>query len=172
MPASRRLLRLRASSRLARRLPAASVKQPVVMVGGLGQAKHGLEHALQVGRGQQVRAPRHQRHPLRRVVHHHREMVAGADVAARHHGVAEQAGCDRHRAGFGVRERQRPRHGTRPRAVEAQRRLASRRPVPGNGRRVEATAGAGVKRAPSGPWGAAPAAAISAAISLRVQKQG
>ena len=142
-------------------------EQAMMMVERRRQAEQRLEQAVDVGRGEQVAAAHHVGDALRGVVDGDGEMIAGRRVLAGEHDVAEQLGLGRDLA-------RRSSHQVSGPASAAALAMSSRQAcgrAPASARR-QAPAGAGIDRPVRARCGADALAAISAAISARVQKQG
>ena len=75
--------------------PRASRNQRVVVVERRPEAKQPLQQHVQIGRRLKILSPNHMGHPLQMVVHHHRQVVAGGNVAPNNHRITPTTGlCD------------------------------------------------------------------------------
>ena len=70
-------------------------QQLVVSVARGRQLQQRLQKPMDMRRGEQIDAARHQRHPLQRVIDRDREMIAGRHLLARQHDIAKRGGIRR-----------------------------------------------------------------------------
>ena len=68
--------------------------EPVMGVFRTWKMEKRLQHALDMGRSEQVEAARDQRYVLKRIVDHDRQMIGGRRVLARNDDVAEEERID------------------------------------------------------------------------------
>ena len=151
---------------------AASVRTAVMAIKRRRQVEQRLQQAMDMGRGEEIGAARHQRHALQRIVDRHREMIARRRILPRQHHIAQRQRIGRD----GARPLRLPSRAARCAPAPAPRRGAARRVRPRRSapRRVarrKGAAGAGIKR-PLGPLRRVERAGDLGLDRARVQKHG